>query len=75
MLGDIIIEKTQFALKSPLPARTEKQGRMVVHGRVRGYISGNVDAEIHGVIHGDLSAVVDAGALEEREERPYETNV
>lgn len=65
VLGDIVIEKTAFALKMPLPARTEKQGSMVVRGRVRGYVNGTVDAEINGVIHGTLSAVVDMGALEE----------
>ena len=68
LLGDTIIEKTAFALKVPLPPRTERQGSMVVKGRVRGYVNGMVDAEMNGVIHGTLSAVVDVGALQENTE-------
>ena len=76
LLGDTIIEKTAFALKVPLPPRTERQGSMVVRGRVRGYVNGMVDAEMNGVIHGTLSAVVDVGALQENTEEvvPDEKN-
>ncbi len=76
LLGDTIIEKTAFALKVPLPQRTERQGSMAVHGRVRGYINGVVDAEMTGVIHGTLSAVVDTGVVKEQTEEvvPRETN-
>ena len=36
---------------------------MFVNGRVRGHISGVVDANIHGVIKGDFAAMVDSGNI------------
>ena len=69
VLGDTIIEKTSFILKPPVAPR-KASGTIRVNGRVRGYISGNVDAEIHGVIQGDLSAMVASGTVEEQIPNP-----
>ena len=37
-------------------------GAIYLNGRVRGRISGIVDAEIHGVVHGDVSAIIASGS-------------
>jgi predicted RND superfamily exporter protein len=58
VLGDSIIERTRFKIKVPQPTQSVATGTMVVNGRVRGYISGMVDAEFHGVLHGDLNASI-----------------
>ncbi len=57
IIGDKIIERTSFKLKAPeLVVKTS--GTVFVNGRVRGYVSGVVDANIHGLIKGDVSAMV-----------------
>lgn len=62
LLGDIIIERTKFAL--PLPEVTKSTtGIVFVNGRVRGRVSGFVDANITGVIRGDVNAIVEAGNI------------
>ena len=58
VLGDSIIERTRFKIKVPQPTQSVATGTMVVNGRVKGYISGMVDAEFHGVLHGDLNASI-----------------
>lgn len=58
LLGDLIVEKTRFSIKTPALTRSAS-GTIYVSGHVRGKISGTVDATIHGVIHGDISAVVE----------------
>ncbi len=69
LLGDIIIEKTAFTLKSRLPIQSQT-GNLLVNGHVRGYISGVVDAEFNGVLHGTISAAVAAGAVQSEGELP-----
>ena len=64
LLGDIIIEKTAFTLKSRLPIQTHS-GTMRVSGHVRGYISGVVDADFNGTVHGTINAAVEAGAVQQ----------
>lgn len=65
MLGDIIAEKTRFSIK--VPEKTQNvNGTIFVNGRVRGRISGVVDATMHGVIYGEVSAMVGTGALQEQ---------
>ena len=54
LLGDTIIEKT--ALKVNIDRRERVlNGRIGVSGHVRGYIQGEVDADIQGVVIGDMN--------------------
>lgn len=68
LLGDTIIEKTSFTLKktSLIQNRT---GFVRVDGRVRGYISGIVDANISGLIHGEISAQLDSSGADDMKKR------
>lgn len=69
VLGDALVEKTRFSIKTPELVRTEKNvGTMFVNGRVRGKISGVVDANMYGVIHGEVSAMMDIGTVSEAPE-------
>lgn len=71
LLGDTIIEKTSFTLKKTSLIQN-RSGFVRVDGRVRGYISGIVDANISGLIHGEISAQLDsnnAGEMKERVDR------
>ena len=63
VLGDIIIEKTAFTLKKRSGVQSST-GSMRVHGKVRGYVSGVIDAEVHGIIRGSISALVETGGIE-----------
>jgi len=68
LLGDILIEKTAFAIKAP--EITHVEGSTIrLHGRVRGQISGFVDADIQGVFQGSLHAMVESGAIKVDETR------
>ena len=64
LLGDTVIEKTAFTLKARFPLESHS-ATMRLDGRVRGYISGVVDAQISGMLRGSLNAVVSAGTVEE----------
>ena len=64
LLGDKIIEKTSFIFR-PKAVQRRAASTMKVHGRVRGYINGMVDAEIHGVIQGDLAARIESENIED----------
>ena len=58
VLGDSIIERTRFKIKSvEIPVKTAT-GTMRVQGHVRGYINGVVDADFDGILHGQLNASV-----------------
>ncbi len=73
VLGDSIIEKTRFRLKTiELPTRTAT-GTMRVRGHVRGYISGMVDADISGILHGQINATVSTGTSVDELESADET--
>ena len=65
-LGDQIVEKTRFNLKVPEVTRSVS-GTVYVNGRVRGRISGVVDAHIQGVIHGDVSGMLETGSYQTEE--------
>ena len=67
LLGDTIISKTQFSLHAK-GVRQQLKGAMTVDGRVRGYISGYVDAEIHGLVTGDFNATVSHGEVKAKED-------
>lgn len=59
LLGDVIIEKTAFNLKYPALAQTTSaRGKVWLDGRVKGTISGKIDAEVHGILEGEVTAVV-----------------
>ena len=64
LLGDVIIEKTSFTLKRR-DLIQKRSGYIRVNGRVRGYVSGIVDAQITGIIHGEVSAQLDSDAAED----------
>ncbi len=58
VLGDSIIERTRFKINGIQPAPQTVTGTVFVKGRVRGYISGMVDAEINGILRGEMNATV-----------------
>jgi len=61
LLGDTLMERTSFEMKTlKLPTRTAN-GTMRVDGHVRGYISGVVDADFSGVLHGQMNAAISTG--------------
>lgn len=68
LLGDTIIEKTSFTLRHP-DIIQHRSGYMRVNGRVRGYVSGIVDAQISGIIHGEISAQIDSDSSDELKQR------
>ena len=68
LLGDGIVERTRFNLKFPERERTAlTSGTIYVSGRVRGYVSGTIDAAVHGVIRGQLNAQVESGEIPKEE--------
>ena len=69
LLGDMIIERTAFTMKVPDKIQ-RTNGAVFVDGRVRGYVSGVVDANIRGVIKGDVRAMVDTSDLTPMTEVP-----
>ncbi|MBQ4050171.1 MAG: MMPL family transporter [Oscillospiraceae bacterium] len=76
VLGDSIIERTKFRIKGPsVPRVREETGTMRVHGHVRGYISGMVDADIDGIVRGELKATISTDGEVEKESggKPDET--
>ena len=70
VLGDKIVEKTSFQVKLPAAPIVSQRlsGTTFVNGRVRGRISGFVDAEIHGVVKGDISAIMASGSYDRMED-------
>ena len=69
VLGDSIINRTSFKIKAPDIMPRSVTGTVRVHGHVRGYISGVVDADISGIIHGQLNASVSTdGQIQEEGE-------
>ena len=73
LLGDTIVEKTSFRVPVP-EARRRATGTVFVNGRVRGRISGIVDANIQGVIRGDVNALIGTGAYQNQEAGEEEHN-
>ena len=65
VLGDSIIERTKFKMKPIVPPTRQATGTVVLRGRVRGYISGMVDANIQGVLHGQLNATISTEGQEQ----------
>lgn len=67
MIGDKIIEKTSFTIPAPDIVQN-KTGTVYLNGRVRGRVSGFVDANVHGLVKGDVNAIVEAGNIAEVKE-------
>lgn len=66
LLGDSVIERTSFAFrKLDLPIR-DMTGVIYVQGRVRGYVSGTIDANVSGIIRGDVKGTIET--LEDKKE-------
>lgn len=61
ILGDRVIEKTSFALHGLERLTRTASGSILIQGRVRGYVSGVLDAEVNGVLHGQFNAIVGTG--------------
>lgn len=59
LMGDIIIEKTALTMNITRPQR-EVAGRVRVTGHVRGYVQGEIDADIQGTFHGQMKVSVDS---------------
>lgn len=72
LLGNRIIERTSFTIKTPNLVHNES-GTMYVNGRVRGNVTGMIDADVRGVIHGQINAVVKSEAIEQKEDEGDET--
>ena len=58
VLGDSIIERTTFKIKTAERKVQTVSGTMKLNGHVRGYICGTVDADFTGTLKGDLSAAL-----------------
>lgn len=66
ILGDTIIERTSFKIKKP-DIIQNNSGTLFVNGRVRGHVSGVVDAYVHGVLKGDINAAITSGSVSVQE--------
>ena len=62
-LGDVIIEKTRFSINTDNLIQNTG-GTMVINGRMRGYVSGIIDAEMHGVIKGEVKGQIDVNNID-----------
>lgn len=62
LLGNSIIERTEFSVKAP-DIVLKSSGGMLVNGWVTGKVSGIIDAEVHGVVHGDINVIVRTGNI------------
>ena len=67
VLGDSIIERTRFHIKTKESGPRQATGTMLIRGRVRGYVSGYVDAEIDGILHGQMDASIAIGSRVEQQ--------
>jgi len=53
LLGDVIIQKTALNINIDKKEK-ELSGRVVVSGHIRGFVHGEIDADVHGVLQGDM---------------------
>ncbi len=59
LLGDFIIEKTALAMNISRPQK-EVAGRVRVTGHVKGYVQGEIDADVSGVFQGQMKVSLDS---------------
>lgn len=67
LLGDSLIEKTHVNIGGNINIQ-RMQGAMRINGRVRGYISGYIDADIKGVMTGEFNAMISNSTTVELDE-------
>lgn len=82
-LGDIIIDRTSFKLKTHAPLYQSK-GKVHLSGKLKGYVEGEIDAVVEGTITGEIHAMlytknapIEMEEIEETEEKSeavYEKN-
>lgn len=58
ILGDTIVEKTRFSIRHR-PITHVESGTVHLRGRVRGQVSGYMDAEVSGLFQGSIKAMVE----------------
>ena len=75
LIGDIIIEKTAFTLKTASARPLPVGGRIRMTGHIKGYVNGVIDGEFSGVIDGEMGAVVRAKDKVELLEEQLEDHV
>jgi hypothetical protein len=61
VLGDSIIERTKFRIKTSGATAAQATGTVQIQGHIRGYVSGYVDADVQGTLRGELDANVSTG--------------
>ena len=59
LFGDFIIEKTALAMNISRPQK-EVVGRVRVTGHVKGYVQGEIDADVSGVFQGQMTVSLDS---------------
>ena len=59
LFGDFIIEKTALTINLARPQK-EAAGKVRVTGHVKGYVQGEIDADVSGVFQGQMKVAVDS---------------
>lgn len=59
LFGDFIIEKTALTINLARPQK-EMAGKMKVAGHVKGYVEGEIDADVCGVFSGQMKVALDS---------------
>ena len=72
VLGDSIIERTQFNVQPVLPQTQETSGRMRVRGYVHGEVAGRMDGYFEGYITGHVNLSVSSDGEMEVEAKENE---
>ena len=71
VLGDFIIEKTSFELKSRINLTPQSfTGATRVSGIIRGQVNGTVEGSFNGIIRGSMNATILSGEATSLEENP-----
>ena len=63
VLGDSIINRTSFKMRSITIPTVQASGNIRVQGRIHGYVSGMIDGEFNGILKGQLDATVSTDTL------------
>ena len=69
LLGDKIVEKTSFSIPKPKVVASKKaNGKTMIDGLVKGYISGEIDGFIRASVEGDIDVNVYSGKIDSEED-------